>query len=656
MMNKKHRAFLTMLICTLTLMYAPYPAYASETVSENASENESFFTETTEVSVTSATDSESIKICIDSFEVEDGQLKIYVNQNQGEGFQVTPDNVDAKLGLNELVTSDIRSFGDTDEPVSYMCVVDVSGSMSQSRIDEAKEIIKGLAAVKGTEDQIAICAMGNELISSGYMTDPVEIGSAADILTITHEDTNLYYAIVEEINRLKTSDMANFKGKKCLIIFSDGADDQATGITREEAEKAVTDSHIPVFTVGLLKNAISDNDKEMAKILGSFARLSVGGLHFVPALGDGSDDTIAQDIVKRINSSFVMYEELENVNVSGQQVALKVSVSGLNGQTATDTLNLLESDVKMIQEEIEKLVPQTITITINGTIVWDDEDDKDKIRPENIEIRLLADGIPESEEFTVVDAGSDFSFADRPEKNEEGAEITYSVEVNQIEGYETTVDETGNYMFTITNHHEARLIFGLPPAYFYAILALIIILIIALVLLIIFGYKKRSEDESDDEYDEESSEDSYEDDLNPTLPGEAMPEKDTYNGSVTMPVGNTFGGLPTMPLTSPVAHSDVHAILVRLGKGEEKSYKVNLGATPVTVGRSAANAKLAFSDDTALSSIHCSLIAEKKRVYIKDENSTNGTFVNGVPISGKFELNQDDVILIGSYEYRISWK
>ena len=95
--------------------------------------------------------------------------------------------------------------------------------------------------------------------------------------------------------------------------------------------------------------------------------------------------------------------------------------------------------------------------------------------------------------------------------------------------------------------------------------------------------------------------------------------------------------------------------LTRLGKGEKGTFNINVsGSYPI--GRSASKAKLAFKDDTEMSGLHCTLSVRDRNLYITDNGSTNGTFVNGVPISGQFRLQQDDTILMGSYEYRVSWK
>ncbi len=525
---------------------------------------------------------EALQIGIDGYEAEEGQLKVYVNQNQGGSFMVKPDDVAVTFGANEMKIDEIRTFGEVSEPISYKCVIDVSGSMDQKRIDSAKDTIKKLAQIKKPEDKIAITAMGNELTQSGYMTDPDEIGVYADMVTVTREDTNLYYAVTEELKGLQTSNDAS--GKQCLVIFSDGADYQDTGLTREEAEKAAEESGIPIFTVGLLKNAKSENDKEMAKVLGSFARLSPGGVHYAPALDDSDADSIAQGITDTLNSSFVIYTDLSEAKVSGKEVALKVSVSSQYGETATDTINVPESDVKIIDEEIKEAQP---------------------------------DPTPQP------------TAAPAPEPEPEPEPV--DLDVLNIFG------------------------FMIPRMYAYIGAGVLLLLAVLLIVLLTVLRKKEPEpvyeDQAEDRGDQVYTGGDYTENESVTQGFPAGQE------SVTMPVDrmDTFTGSVTVAATG-AGPKPIDITLVRMGLGEEKNYKVSLGGEKHTIGRSATQSKLAFTDDNALSGLHCSLSRKGDRIFIKDEKSTNGTFVNGVPIEGQFELNQDDVILIGSYEYRISWK
>ncbi len=71
-----------------------------------------------------------------------------------------------------------------------------------------------------------------------------------------------------------------------------------------------------------------------------------------------------------------------------------------------------------------------------------------------------------------------------------------------------------------------------------------------------------------------------------------------------------------------------------------------------TVGRKTDN-DLVLSDVT-ISGLHCKVLNEDGVIYIQDENSTNGTFVNGQRISEKAELHKGDKILLGKREFSVS--
>ena len=89
------------------------------------------------------------------------------------------------------------------------------------------------------------------------------------------------------------------------------------------------------------------------------------------------------------------------------------------------------------------------TINIEGTKTWDDADDQDGIRPDGITVNLMKDG--EKVKSTMVEADDNgdwkYTFEDVP-KNENGTEITYTVEEEMVEGYDAEV--TG---YDIKNSH-----------------------------------------------------------------------------------------------------------------------------------------------------------------------------------------------------------
>jgi pSer/pThr/pTyr-binding forkhead associated (FHA) protein len=54
-----------------------------------------------------------------------------------------------------------------------------------------------------------------------------------------------------------------------------------------------------------------------------------------------------------------------------------------------------------------------------------------------------------------------------------------------------------------------------------------------------------------------------------------------------------------------------------------------------------------------ISKQHCALIVKDGRVYVKDFDSTNGTFVNEQPVKGSVVLKNDDLLKVGPLTFKV---
>ena len=66
------------------------------------------------------------------------------------------------------------------------------------------------------------------------------------------------------------------------------------------------------------------------------------------------------------------------------------------------------------------------------------------------------------------------------------------------------------------------------------------------------------------------------------------------------------------------------------------------------------DSNLVIRGDTKTSRRHASIKRQGIRYIIQDEGSSNGTKVNGVKIEGPVDLKLDDVVLIGSREFKFT--
>ena len=51
---------------------------------------------------------------------------------------------------------------------------------------------------------------------------------------------------------------------------------------------------------------------------------------------------------------------------------------------------------------------------------------------------------------------------------------------------------------------------------------------------------------------------------------------------------------------------------------------------------------------------HCALVVRREQAFVRDFNSTNGTFVNDERVQGEHELQDGDRLKIGPLEFRIA--
>lgn len=509
---------------------------------------------------------EILRIGVDQYEVSEGKLLIYVNQNREE---FTPLNFSSSLlvGKQNIEIENIQQFSELDEPVTYLCLVDVSGSMTKEGIEQIKEILKQFIENKGAQDNFCITTMGNSLISSGFLTDAAQLDEVINGIERTREDTNLYYGIKEEINVLNTD--PNVYKKRCLLIFSDGADDQTVGITREEAETAVKDSHIPIFTVAMLKENPKDAEVESAKVLGSFARYSAGGEHYAPQIDGYEYSEIITKVNKRIQASVVLTASIEDLIVGDETVYIEVELS--DGTTkAKDGMTVPAGNIADAVKEIQQAADVNITII--------------------------------KEEQTVEEPQ-----AEEPPAEEE-PEVEESKPINKF------------------------MLIG--------VLTLALILAIVVILIILKMKKSNAENTSLDEGTESDKENE----------GNSIGE----NGAIEATAAFEDSTDGNSKKNIKKHNNSVEVTLFKVGPGDGDSHRLTVKGE-ASIGRN-KSCKLVLDNDSALSGRHCSIIYRDGSVFVRDDESTNGTYVNGVPIVGEFKTEKDDILLIGSSEYRIFWE
>ena len=131
---------------------------------------------------------------------------------------------------------------------------------------------------------------------------------------------------------------------------------------------------------------------------------------------------------------------LDAKDAQGQAITYSVAEEAVAGYTSTlNGYSLTNSHT-----------PETVSI--QGTKTWEDGDNQDGLRPEQITVKLLADGVETGQTTTATPANNwTYEFSNLP-KNKAGKAISYSVAEEAVAGYNTTVNG-----YDLTNNHATDL-------------------------------------------------------------------------------------------------------------------------------------------------------------------------------------------------------
>jgi pSer/pThr/pTyr-binding forkhead associated (FHA) protein len=91
--------------------------------------------------------------------------------------------------------------------------------------------------------------------------------------------------------------------------------------------------------------------------------------------------------------------------------------------------------------------------------------------------------------------------------------------------------------------------------------------------------------------------------------------------------------------------------LVVMTAGKSKGQAIPINLPQFIIGRDPqCNLRPASA---VISKRHCAVLIKEGQVFVRDFDSTNGTFVNEVPVKGEAPLKNDDTLKIGPLEFKV---
>ncbi len=535
-------------------------------------------------------DTEPLTLDFENFEVGENVIEIFANTNAG----ISPDfsQLSVLLSGNELVGQSVTGLADTDKATTHLFLVDVSGSISDRKMEEIKEIITAYVAGINPVDNVSVMRVGTELYTEPFVNaDSVE--AQIEALVPEDKETNLYAATVQAVNILQTD--ANVHKSRVLTVISDGEEYAPMGYTLEEAQDIIEESDIKVNTVAMLDSGASAQEIEDSKILGSFARVSAGGSDITSGISDVTAEDVTGQLIASWKNTFVVACSIEGFSAPTDETLLEMSLTVDGFATATDSKMLTASSV------------------MQG---------------------VVATPTPEPTEQPA-----DPSM--QPETSEDPID-TSSPEESGTPGQEG--EQQGIMGFLLG-------IFGGNEMLMWIVVAAVGVLIVGGIILIIVlsGKKKKKQIAMQQKAKQQSA--VAKPSAKPPVAGQAAPVNSAQGAKTTSPnVGATVAAQ-----SAPVQNRAKYRItLTKIGQGKTQAFTRDI-TTELVIGR-AGNVDVSIPNDDVLSSRHCRIFERENMLFLEDLGSTNGTYLNGVPVQDIEKLNADDIILLGSMEVRLEWQ
>lgn len=426
-------------------------------------------------------------------------------------------------------------------PVTIYCLVDNSGAVSSAQMKLIQGTMTQISRSMSNEDNMIIATVNSKTEESECLSTEGERDAAIAALASSHKNSNLNAGIVSALNRLTSA--TDLNPMRVLVVLSDGASAQNSGLTDQEVLDAIAKTRVPVFAVCPVA---SYAERDGSKLLGSYARASCGGLHLTTVNDDAS----------------VRWD------ASGQEFGAAVWKAITAYQYLSADLSALELDASRSEAKL------TITYTTeNGTY----EDSLNLTMAE-----LLPEPVEEETDATEETAETEPTEPAEPEIN--------------------------------------------PVVLYGGIGAGVLVLVVLVVVLLVLRKKKAEKAKAAREAAEAAQKGSER----------------------TMPIEKE----PRQQQAKPACYVE----LVDIPYGAHPQRFVVPFDEPVTFGRNNRARYVLNASDGQLSGIHFSLLIRKDTICVRDENSTNGTFINGVSIVGKGwnQMGSGDKLRAGCSEYRVT--
>ena len=236
----------------------------------------------------------------------------------------------AFIGDEELSFVSLERFSRTDGGICYYVLLDVSASITEEEFGGIKEALAGFAEGLSEQDRMVFITFG-EQVQTIFTEDGAALknGSAREkILALENTDQKtLLFEAIDRMAELSDGGTARSGMRRAAFVITDGEDIARGKATRQEAERTLKESGVPVYGF-----TVSGAGKEAEDAFGEFSRESGGTLTI---LEPGQEAEGLAAVKERLMNSWEAVFEADSNRVANGMVnvSLEFTDTGEKKQT-----------------------------------------------------------------------------------------------------------------------------------------------------------------------------------------------------------------------------------------------------------------------------------------------------------------------------------
>jgi Mg-chelatase subunit ChlD/methionine-rich copper-binding protein CopC len=534
---------------------------------------------------------------------DEGSIEqIYVNLPEVTVYSsgITADGAEAYLGNRKLTLQNEIPFEQSGQPIYYYILLDVSNSMPEKYFDAIKTSIADFDQSLSGQDCMALYTFGEEVVLQLEEDhDKTETAGIIDAIDNTDNRTLLFEAVKRAADRASQVSSEDCT-RRVLIVISDGEDitDGGTGAT--EALEKLKETGLPVYAC-----AITDTKRENINNFGEFARQSGGTL---TTFGEAD----AEQLLENVAGTMKNYDVLQFTAEDNQITNAREMFSLKDAQNQTVTREVLvnrhiEDTVSPEIISLECLNEKQIAIIFSEKVQGADVAASYSVRHDGVLIPVTGVSIDHAENPVYVLTFQDVLEAGEYEVSCSGVSDV-SMEKNAVSGTRSfRVEGEAEEAEPETTNPLKKLLWIIPAA---------VAVLFALIGVILMKKKKSKVNHI---------------------------QRDSFHAKAQEVHQHVVMKEP--------ARKDFYA-RIQVNGSRPEELKLTIESSFI-VGRSRI-CNLYF-DDTRMSRQHYALEWDGTDFYVSDLETTNGTKVNGIPLTGRRKLAQNDRISAGAVEMTIRW-